>query len=213
MRPNSVPAAIWVAFITLIGLTPLAWAEPVHLVLLSPPTQTAAPGGILPSTFSVRVERATGEPVPGVRLGFGDNVSSCWIPGPPDQICPEDHWYGEFEVDGVPTPSGAYAISGPDGIATAPAAYRLGHPLGRYLPFVYEVFPYASTQTTPGGFTITLEEALNPIGGLLAGATSVVVWGEATAPVPALGTTALVALALLLAGASVWRLRRGGVGW
>ena len=212
MQTNRLPVSVCIAFIAAIGLTLPAWAASVRIVLLSPPIQTSTAGAILPSAFSVRVERATGEPIPGVRLGFADNVSGCWLTGPPDQICPEDHWYGNFEVGGVPTPSGAYAISGPDGIATAPTAYRLGHPPRMYPPFVYDVYPFASTQTTPGGFTITLEEALSPIGGFLAAATSVVVKDGAASPVPALGTTALGVLALFLAGASVWRLRRGESG-
>jgi len=209
MRLHTPAAALCLAIIAFIGSLPAARAESVRLVRLSAPTLEAVAGTTLPGTFSVRVERATGEPIPGVRLAFSVNGWSCWIPGPPDQVCPEDHWYGGFETGEEPLPGGIWAVSGPDGIATVTTAFRAGHPPAKHTPFVFDIYPYASRQTTPGGFTITLEEALRPIGGYLVAATSVVILAGPTSPVPGLDVTALGVLALLLGSAGAWRLRSG----
>ncbi len=200
------PRSRLIATIALFCALPAA-AEPVRLVLLSPPAQVAASGDLLSSPLLVRVERASGEPISGVQLSFTANAIVCQDPPLPGVPCPTSEWYGDFEGAPPATPNTIVVTSDADGVATTPL-FRVGTPPSEWLPFGFEMFPYASAQTTANGFTITLDDAVHPIGGLLAAATDVVIMGGGAAAIPVLDRGGVVVLALLLAAASLWWLRR-----
>ena len=179
-----------------------AAAEPVRIVLLSPATQTATAGEPLPFEIRIRVERANGEPVPGVQVYL--YVYRCSEPaGPGTGECPGYEEYGGW-TSGDPVQ--ALVTTGGDGTASAPP-YRVGDPLPEHQPFVFTVVAYASAQTTAGGFTITLGDATQPIGGYFAGATTVQL-GSIDA-IPAVGSLGIVLLTVGLAAAAFRRLRSG----
>jgi hypothetical protein len=183
------------------ALATAARAEPVRIVLLSAPTRNAAPGEMLDAPFRVRVERASGEPLAGVVLSYAVDLCITVATPPPGWECPNAAEYGGFD-DGASLQ--VLVTTGSDGTVTAPP-FRAGNPTAAHLPFGFKVLPYASTQTTPGGFTITLNDAVSPIGGYWAAATTVNI--EGVQPIPALDGARLLLLVLLLAVAGAWRLR------
>ncbi len=180
------------------------FAEPVRMVLLSPPTQTTAPGAQLPSPLVVRVERANGDPVPGVQIWYG--VNTCVSIPFAIPLCPTFEEYGGFETGELPRPLGVLITTGADGIATAPP-YRVGIPSAQHPNLQFGIFPYASTQTTPGGFTITLNDAVNPIGGLSAAMTNVNISFGAAPSAPVLSPVGIAVLSFLILAAAWWKMR------
>jgi hypothetical protein len=176
-------------------------AEPVRVVLLSAPMLHALPGQTLPP-FRLRVERANGEAVPGIRFSYV--VDGCVEAADPPlgSSCPQPFEYGGFD-DG--TIDYVELTTGSDGTVTTPSL-RAGHPLPQHLPFEFHMFHYVPWQTTPSGFTITPLDAVQPIGGLLNGSAAIRIAGEPAA-VPALDRLEMMVLALLLAAAGAWKLR------
>jgi len=187
----------------LIVLTSTLSAEPVRLVRLSPATQSVLPNGMLPELMSVRVERENGEAVPGATVAFEVNV--CIEPGVPipGMSCPGAVEYGGFDTPSRPLT--ITVVSDENGIATA-LPYRVGVPTHAHPEVQFEIYPYVPAQTTSGGLVISLFDALHPIGGLLAAATTVSIVAASHLAVPTLGTTAILVLAALLAVAAVMKL-------
>jgi len=183
------------------ALATSARAEPVRIVLLSAANRSAARGEPLDGPLRARVERANGEPLAGVVVQFYVNLCIPIGTPPPGWSCPEASEYGGFD-DGANLE--ATATTGADGIVTAPP-FRAGNPTPQHFPLEFELLPYAPAQTTPAGFTITLDDAVRPIGGYLAAATTVLIGGVAA--IPALDGAHLVILGLLLAAAAAWKLR------
>lgn len=174
-----------------------ARAAPVRIVLLSAPVVHTVADAPLPP-FRVRVERATGEPLAGVQLEyFIDDI--CALPAFP---CPDPSEYGGFD-DGAS--QSVLVTTGSDGTATTPV-FRAGHPLAEHLPLEFHVIAYAPPQTTPGGFTISEDDAWSPIGGFYNAATTVRIEGDLLA-VPALDAAHSVVLGLLLASLAAAKLR------
>lgn len=199
MTLRSIPLVL-VVLSFVVAFPTSAVAEPVRVVLLTPATQTAAPGQLLAVPFSIRVERANGEPLPGVQINYAVNQFGCLSSSLPP--CPPgDGEYGGFDTS-APPPLHVTVTTGADGTVTAPP-FRAGMPVPGRLPFEFTVLPFAFAQTTPNGFEITLSESLRPIGGLGAANTTVVIAAPQTEEIPAIGPAGLLMLALVLAGWAV----------
>jgi hypothetical protein len=202
-RPLRVAVTACLAF---VAAATAIRAEPIRNVLLTATPQTVPPEQLVPQRFSVRVERADGTPVAGATVVFEVNV--CIEPGVPiGPGCPTGAEYGGFETGGPGRPLLATVTTDSNGIATAPD-FRVGTPLPFRGNLSFAVYPYVPPQTAGGGVVIGLGDSLNPINGLLGGATTVIILGgSAAAEVPTVSTLAAGAMALLLAAVALARLR------
>ncbi len=172
-----------------------AIAEPVRVVRLSPATQSVLPGQLVPERFRLRVERSSGEPVPGAQVWYSELRAYCT--GPDDPTCDQTH-FGGFEPRYFPgDPLSALVTTGSDGTATT-VPYRVGRPAS--LPFQLEFEAAVPSQTTPGGIVID--------GGIPDGDHHSIVTIEGLVSVPTLGSVGMATLVALLAAAGVWTVAR-----
>ncbi len=180
------------ACVSIVGTA--AVAEPVRVVLLSPPDQTAPPGQLVPMPFRFRVERTNGEPVPGVLVWYGTSLDC-----PSDPYCVTEEEIGAFEPGYPDGPLFVMVTTGSDGTATTPR-YRVGIPQPEPvdLPVGFFFSAIVESQTTPGG--IVIDNVVDDVG-----LAFVLIGGLAA--LPALGDAGFVTLVTLLAAAGLWRIR------
>jgi hypothetical protein len=173
-----------VAALAVGAIAPIAKAEPVRAVLLTPPTMSVSPGQRLPVALAVRIERADGHVVPGAQVVFVVNL--CFeVLG---VRCPAESEYGQFETSG-PDRLSAVVATDLAGAAVAPA-FQAGYPEAARMPFEFTIFPYVPAQTVPGSASISLTDALNPIGGFRVAATTIRIGEENTTVAPPSGLVA-----------------------
>lgn len=203
-RPSRAAHLAALAAVCLAAAAPAA-AAPVRVVRLTPAAQTTTPEALVPIPFAARVELVDGTVVPGAQVAF--EVDVCVSLPVPGAECPTAAEYGGFEAGGPGRPLTVIAITDSNGVATAPP-YRAGTPATTGGgDFTFAVFPYVPAQTTLGGLVITLFDATHPLTPIGAEETTITVLAQHAVEVPALSTSAALALTLLLAAAALARLR------